>query len=138
MPESAVERMERVNEIGLVQFIDWLLKTPIKGESISNAVWTALARHVRTVLFRNKMDAYTKYCTSYSWSVNATGPVEDPDINIIFVCRPVDSSLAFSHRFDGRFVISKKHYNNDISKDAIIAIDNEDNPRYVITAEIIL
>lgn len=135
MSESAIQRLERVNDVGLTSFIDWLVKTKVGGESISNGIWTAIARHIRTVLYKGDSEAYTKYCTSYSWSVTATGDVNDPDLKIIFKCREMDSTIVFPNPFDGQLVISKKHYVRSIPIETIIAMDNAANPQYVITAE---
>lgn len=136
MSESSIKRIQRVNEIGLVPFVDWLLKTQIRGEAISNAVWTELAKYIRVTLLNGNRDAYTKYCTSYSWSVSAVGDVEDPIISIALTCRKVDESLVFPIKWEGRLIITKDFYANILNKETIIAVD-EANGR-VITADIIL
>ena len=38
MAESVIDLMKRVNELGLLSFITWLVETPVKGEAVSNAV----------------------------------------------------------------------------------------------------
>ena len=134
--ESSIKRIQLVNEIGLIPFVDWLLKTQIKGEAISNAVWTELARYIRVTLLNGNRDAYTKYCTSYSWSVSAVGPIEDPTISIALTCRKVDESLVFPIKWEGRLIITKDFYDKIINKNSIIAADKANNR--VITADIIL
>lgn len=134
--ESSIKRIQRVNEIGLVPFVDWLLKTQIRGEAISNAVWTELAKYIRVTLLNGNRDAYTKYCTSYSWSVSAVGDVEDPIISIALTCRKVDESLVFPIKWEGRLIITKDFYTNILNKETIIAVDEASG--HVITADIIL
>ena len=132
MAESVIDLMKRVNELGLLSFITWLVETPVKGEAVSNAVWTALAHYVRVDLLKNNEVAYTRYCTSYSWSVLASGTIEDPDIDISIRCPETVSQYVFPYRFKGMLVISKKHNDSSINKNQVIAFSEDTDHKYVI------
>lgn len=133
-PVERLKAYELLNRIQLVPLIEWLVKTPVAGPARDNVVWNKIVAIARAS-YGNDI-AFSMFCLAFEWNVSSTGETNaEPETLTITIKdharMPRPMGRHAPQPLGGKLVLSKVKFNGDYSDS--VAVDNQDNPRYIIT-----